>query len=123
MPRENEVALRTALDAFNRRDKAAWLAIADPEAVNFPPREWPENAPIHGAGAIYDFYVEAMNAWEEASFDWGEIIDVGNGQDRREPGARDAGQVQRCQRRMELLGCVHVARRTDHAFRVVRGQN
>jgi ketosteroid isomerase-like protein len=77
MSQENVETLRHAQDAFNRRDKAAWLAACDPQAENVPPREWPENAPIRGAGAIWDFYVEAVNAWEEGSFEWAELIDAG----------------------------------------------
>src|SRR2546423_11767606 len=77
MSQENVESVRLGLDAFNRRDKAAWLTVCDPEAENFPPREWPENAPIRGAEAIWDFFVEAVNAWEEGSFEWGEFIDAG----------------------------------------------
>ena len=32
----------TALDAYNHRDREAWLAMMDPEVENHPPREWPE---------------------------------------------------------------------------------
>jgi ketosteroid isomerase-like protein len=74
MLEENVQALRRALDAFNEGDKATWLAIIDAEAENFPPRDWPENAPIHGASAIWDFYVEAIKAWDGASFEWGEFL-------------------------------------------------
>jgi ketosteroid isomerase-like protein len=74
--RENRETLRRALDAFNRRDKAAWLAACNPDAENIPPSEWPENAPIRGAEAIWDFYVEAVKVWEEGAFEWGEMIDV-----------------------------------------------
>ena len=77
MSQANVETLRQALDAFNRGDKVAWLAVVDPEAENFPPREWPENAPIRSPEAIWDFYVEAVNAWEEGEFEWGEFIDVG----------------------------------------------
>jgi ketosteroid isomerase-like protein len=77
MSQENVETLRQASDAFNRRDKAAWLTACDPEAENFPPRAWPENAPIHGAEAIWDFYVEAVKAWEQGSFEWGELIETG----------------------------------------------
>jgi Ketosteroid isomerase-related protein len=78
MSAEKVETLRRALDAFNGRDRAAWIAVCDPEVENYPPREWPENARIRGAGAIYDFYVEAVKAWDQGSFDWGEFIDAGN---------------------------------------------
>jgi ketosteroid isomerase-like protein len=77
MSEANVQTLRGGLEAFNRRDKAAWIAICDPEIVNFPPREWPENAPIRGAESIWDFYVEAVQAWDAGSFEWGEFLDAG----------------------------------------------
>ena len=77
MSEENVETLRRGLDAFNRRDKTAWLAACDPECDNYPPREWPENAPIRGGEAIWDFFVEAVSAWEDGSFEWGELIDAG----------------------------------------------
>ena len=76
MSQENVEAVRRGLDAFNRRDKAAWIAVCDPEVENFPPHEWPESAPARGAEAIWEFFVEAVKAWEEGSFEWGELIDA-----------------------------------------------
>jgi ketosteroid isomerase-like protein len=69
MSEETLMTLRRALDAFNRGDKVAWLAACDPQAENVPPREWPENAPIRGAEEIWDFYVKAVEAWEEGAFE------------------------------------------------------
>jgi len=78
MQQENVEILRHGLDAFNRRDKAAFIALCDSGCENFPPREWPESAPIRGAEAIWDFFVETVESWEDGSFDWGELIDAGN---------------------------------------------
>jgi len=78
MSQENVETLRRGLEAFNRRNKAAWIAICDPEVENLPPREWPENARIRGPESIWDFYVEAVDAWDQGSFEWGEILDAGN---------------------------------------------
>jgi ketosteroid isomerase-like protein len=75
MSDENVETLRRALDAFNKRDRDSWMAACDPDAENFPPRDWPENAPTHSAAAIWDFYVEAIRAWDGAEFSWGEFID------------------------------------------------
>jgi len=69
MSQENVKTLRRALDSFNRRDRLVWLAVCDPECENVPPREWPESAPIRGAEAIWDFFVEAQDAWEGGSYD------------------------------------------------------
>jgi ketosteroid isomerase-like protein len=73
---ENVETLRRALDAFNRCDKSAWLATCDPGLENVPASEWPENARMRGAEAIWDFYVEAVEAWEAGSFELGELIEV-----------------------------------------------
>jgi ketosteroid isomerase-like protein len=76
MSRENVETMRRGVDAFDRRDKAAWLATFAPDAVMVPAREWPENAPIRGAEAIWDFYVEVNAAWEEDPYELGEIIEA-----------------------------------------------
>jgi ketosteroid isomerase-like protein len=76
MSQENVQTFHDALDAFNRRDKAAWLALYDPEFENFPPRNWPESAAIRGPEAIWDFYVESQEPWEGARFELGEVVDV-----------------------------------------------
>ena len=62
------------LDAFNRRDKAAWLQVTQPELENHPPREWPEAAVIAGAGAVWDFFLEAFEMWDE-----GMVLQLGMG--------------------------------------------
>ena len=79
MSEEQVETLRQALDAFNRRDKAGWIAVCDPECENVPPREWPESAPIRGAEAIWHFFVDAQDAWEEGAFEWGEFLDARDG--------------------------------------------
>jgi ketosteroid isomerase-like protein len=77
MSEENVETLRRANDAFNRGDKAAWLALNDPDVVMIPAREWPENSPTRGAEALWDFYAQAASAWEERSFELGEAIEAG----------------------------------------------
>jgi ketosteroid isomerase-like protein len=77
MSQENVESLRRSTDAFNRRDKAAWLATFDPAAEVFPARDWPEHAVIRGAEAIWAFYAEVTGAWEEGEFEFGEIIEAG----------------------------------------------
>ncbi len=32
---------------------------------------------VRGGEAIWDFFVEAVSAWEDGSFEWGELIDAG----------------------------------------------
>jgi ketosteroid isomerase-like protein len=79
MSQENVESFRQSLDAFNRRDKRAWLATMHPEAELVPAKEWPENTPISGATAIWDFYVEVAGVWEDGSFELAEIVDSGTG--------------------------------------------
>ena len=76
MSQENVETFQAALDAFNRRDKTAWLAFYEPEFENLPPRNWPESAPIRGPEAVWDFYVESQEPWEGGAFEVGELIDA-----------------------------------------------
>jgi ketosteroid isomerase-like protein len=76
MSQENVEIFRQGNEAFNRGDKAAWLATIAPDAVMVPAREWPENAPVRGAEGIWDFYVDAAAAWEEGSMELGEVIEA-----------------------------------------------
>ena len=81
MSQENVELVRQGLDAVNRRDSAAWLALCDPELENIPPQDWPESDPIRGGEPVFDFLaVEAQGAWEEDSspFEYVELIDAGN---------------------------------------------
>ena len=78
MSPENVRVSHGALDAINRRDRLAWLRFCDPEFVNVPARNWPESAPIRGPDAAWGFYMEALAAWQEPDFEWGEVIDAGN---------------------------------------------
>ena len=71
---ENEENIRQQNDAFNRRDRAAWLDTLDPDAVMVPAHESPETAPIRGAEAIWDFYVQVDATWEENLYEVGELI-------------------------------------------------
>jgi ketosteroid isomerase-like protein len=66
---ENLESYRRAIDAFNRRDKEAWLATAHPEIENHPPSNWPEQEVVRGAGPVWDFYVEAFEAFEDGGIE------------------------------------------------------
>ena len=80
MSRENVEVARLVLDAFNRRDRAAWLALNDPEVECVPPDIWPESEVVRGREAAWDFYAESIGALGEGGFDVsGEIIEGVNG--------------------------------------------
>ena len=69
MASENEEACRRGVDAFNRRDKEAWLEVVVPEVVSVPPREWPEPATAEGANAVWDIFVANMAIFENAELE------------------------------------------------------
>lgn len=77
MSQANVEVLRRVLDAFNRRDRAAWRAACDPELEDRPPREWPESQPIRGADAVFDFLLEGTAPWEDNDFEIVELIETG----------------------------------------------
>jgi ketosteroid isomerase-like protein len=66
------------LDAFNRRDRAAWLAVCDPELEDIPPRDWPESRRTLGSEAVWDLYVDNNEIWEGAQFQYFELSEAGN---------------------------------------------
>jgi ketosteroid isomerase-like protein len=78
MSQENVEKLRGGLDAFNRRDKAAFLAICHPDIQNVPPRDWPESEVTEGSEAVWDFFVTNNDPWEDSPLEYVEIIDCGN---------------------------------------------
>src|SRR5262245_50291486 len=93
MSEENVQLFRDGLDAFNRRDRSAFLALTDPNYENIPPKDWPESGSIRGREAIWDFFVAGQEPWERGSFEVGEIIDAGNGKVVAEQTAEMRGKV------------------------------
>jgi ketosteroid isomerase-like protein len=78
MSRENLAAVRRALDAFNRRDREAWLALCHPEFETVPSPDWPETDPIRGREAAWDFYVQTDEPWVESPYEFVEVIHAGS---------------------------------------------
>ena len=76
MSQENVVSLRENLDAFDRRDRAAFLSARDPACEVVPDRSWPEAAAIRGREAVWEFYVSIAEAFGMDSDD-AEVIDAG----------------------------------------------
>lgn len=78
MSEENVQLAREANDAFNRGDQETWHALIDPDVEMVPVRDWPENAPIRGADAVWTFFTEVVaGAWEGGSAELHEVIDAG----------------------------------------------
>jgi ketosteroid isomerase-like protein len=78
MSEENVELVRRFVDAFNRRDRDAFLALLDPEFEGFPPSEWPESAPVRGREAAWDFALELQEPWQESPGEITELLEVGN---------------------------------------------
>jgi ketosteroid isomerase-like protein len=80
MSRENAQVVRDGMDAFNRRDRAAWMALYDPDYETIPTGDWPESGPIRGREAVWDFYVEIDELWEGTGpYSITDLIDADNG--------------------------------------------
>ena len=73
---ENVEIARGWIDAFNRGDKAAFLALCDPDYENVPSSDWPESQPIRGREAVWAFFVQASDTWERVTYYIGELIEV-----------------------------------------------
>jgi ketosteroid isomerase-like protein len=71
-----EETVRRGLDAFNRRDREAWLEVVEPDVVNLPPHDWPEPAPVRGREAVWDFFIAGNEPWDAGAFELVELIEV-----------------------------------------------
>jgi len=74
---ENVEMVRLAFEAVSRRDRAAFLAMCDPEVETVPLRDFPESAPTRGAEAVWDLFVELTEAWHEGALKPVELIEAG----------------------------------------------
>ena len=75
MSQDNVVRARQSLEAFDRRDRAAFLELRDPACEVIPDERWPESGVIKGEAA-WDFYVSVAEALGMDSAD-AEIVDAG----------------------------------------------
>ncbi len=78
MSQENVEIVRRYADAFNRRDKDAFLALLDPQFEGIPPSERPESAPVRGREAAWDFGLELEEPWQEGVGEITELIEAEN---------------------------------------------
>src|SRR6478609_11578127 len=77
MSQENLETVRLAFEAVMRRDKAAFLAMCDPEVETVPLRDFPESAPTRGSEAVWDLFVELQGSWHEGALKPVELIEAG----------------------------------------------
>lgn len=71
-----EVAL-AGVDAWNRGDREAWLALWDEEAEFYPLRAQLEGRPYRGHQGLERFLVEMSEEWDEVRFEIEEARDAG----------------------------------------------
>jgi ketosteroid isomerase-like protein len=64
MSEENIERMRQMLDAFDRRDRAAWLALRVRDCEVIPSVMWPEVDAIRGREAAWDFYIEVAEPFQ-----------------------------------------------------------
>src|SRR6476660_2889079 len=79
MSQENLETVRLSFEAVAQRDKAAFLAICDPEVETVPFRDFPESAPTRGVEAVFDRFVELTSEWHEGALKPVELIEAGGG--------------------------------------------
>ncbi len=79
MSQENVETVRLSFEAVSRRDKAAFLAMCDPEVETVPLRDFPESAPTRGVEAVWDLFVELQGSWHEGALKPVELIEAGGG--------------------------------------------
>jgi hypothetical protein len=65
MSEETLETFRSSLEAFDRRDRDAWLAFRDQDYEVIPVADWPETD-IRGRDAAWDFYVEVLGAFQQS---------------------------------------------------------
>ena len=70
------VIAREVMEAFNRRDRDAWVALHDPEVEFRADSGWPEAGTVSGRESVWQFVVKLTNAWEQDDFEMVEAIDV-----------------------------------------------
>jgi ketosteroid isomerase-like protein len=92
MSHENAVSVRKSLEAFDRRDRAAFVSRRDPACEVIPDRNWPEAGVIRGREASWEFYVSVAEALGLSSDD-AEIIDAGGDKVVTHRGAQAHGQT------------------------------
>jgi ketosteroid isomerase-like protein len=77
MSQENVEAVRKSIEAFDRRDRAAWLAPRDPDCEVIPSAMWPEVDAVRGREPAWDFYVKIAEAFEQLPVADTELVDAG----------------------------------------------
>ncbi|MGH2992340.1 MAG: nuclear transport factor 2 family protein [Solirubrobacterales bacterium] len=78
MSQESIETARDAVDAFNRDDREAWIALCDEDAELYSLRSQLEGRPYRGHEGMRQFLVDADQDWENLRIDVREIRDAGS---------------------------------------------
>jgi ketosteroid isomerase-like protein len=76
MSEENVEHVRRGLEALDRRDRSAWLALSDEDLEVVPSRDWPESG-VRGPEAAFDWYLQAFDSLQPFPTTDTEFIDAG----------------------------------------------
>ena len=76
MSEENVEIVRQALEALDRRDRAAVVAVFDSDIEVVPSRDWPEPG-VRGPEAVVDWYLQAFDSLQPFRTSDTEYIDAG----------------------------------------------
>ena len=68
MSEENMDTVRQSLVAFDRRDRAAWLALRDEDYEVVAAAVWPDAGVVRGREAAWKFYADAADTFEPRAF-------------------------------------------------------
>ena len=77
MARENVEIVRSAVEAFNRRDFDGWFAHFDAEVVWYAFADEPDPGPFHGRQAVRTMAARWLDLFSDFRIDAKEFIDAG----------------------------------------------
>ena len=77
MSEENLEITRQVMEAFNRRDRDAWLRLQDPELEFRADPGWPESETVRGRDASGSHRGHCRSLGTRRNFEMGEVIDAG----------------------------------------------
>ena len=77
MSQENVEMSLLVVDAWNRGDREAWVALWDEEAEFYPLRAQLEGESYHGHGGLERFLGEMAEDWEDVRFEIDQARDAG----------------------------------------------
>jgi len=79
MPQENAESIRRAVEAFNRGDADAFVALAQPDVEWEDAVFWSERSKVfRGRAALRDWFAQVQEPWESIQIAVEEILEAGD---------------------------------------------